>query len=47
MMSDTSRPGSAPAVDVVVLLASAGGVTALSTVLAGLPADLPAAVVVG
>lgn len=35
-----------PAVELVVLLASAGGLSALSTVLRDLPADLPAAIVV-
>jgi two-component system, chemotaxis family, protein-glutamate methylesterase/glutaminase len=35
-----------PVVELVVLLASAGGLAALSTVLADLPADFPAAIVV-
>lgn len=42
MTSDPPRP----AVDLVVLLASAGGLDALSVVLGDLPADFPAAVVV-
>ena len=39
-------PARAPRADLVVLAASTGGVAALSAVLAGLPGDLPAAVVV-
>ncbi|WP_374022481.1 chemotaxis protein CheB [Mycobacterium sp. HNNTM2301] len=42
MASDPYRP----AVELVVLLASAGGLAALSTVLRDLPGDLPAAIVV-
>jgi two-component system chemotaxis response regulator CheB len=42
MTSDTHRPN----VDVVALLASAGGLDALSTVLRDLPIDFPAAIVV-
>lgn len=42
MASDPHRP----AVEVVVLLASAGGLDALSTVLNDLPGDFPAAIVV-
>ncbi|WP_082945502.1 chemotaxis protein CheB [Mycobacterium sp. E2733] len=42
MASDTHRP----VVELVVLLSSAGGLSALSTVLSDLPADFPAAVVV-
>ncbi|OBH02842.1 chemotaxis protein CheB [Mycobacterium sp. E1747] len=42
MASDPQRP----AVELVVLLASAGGLEALSTVLGDLPSDLPAAIVV-
>jgi two-component system chemotaxis response regulator CheB len=40
------QPGEAGRVAVVALVASAGGLTALSRVLAGLPAGLPAAVLV-
>jgi hypothetical protein len=42
MTADTRRPG----IEVVVLLASAGGLDALSVVLRDLPAEFPAAVVV-
>lgn len=42
MASEEQRP----AVELVILLASAGGLNALSTVLSDLPLDLPAAIVV-
>ncbi|KZS65426.1 chemotaxis protein CheB [Mycobacterium pseudokansasii] len=45
-MSDSESWRAAQAIDIVVLVASAGGLAALSTVLQGLPHDLPAAVVV-
>jgi signal transduction histidine kinase/chemotaxis response regulator CheB len=45
-MNDTEDRQTAQAIDIVVLVASAGGLSALSTVLQGLPDDLPAAVVV-
>jgi two-component system chemotaxis response regulator CheB len=39
-------PGHAPAIDIVAIVASAGGVTAISRILANLPPGLPAAVIV-
>ncbi len=42
----SSRKASKAAFEIVALAASAGGLNALSTVLAGLPAEFPAAVVV-
>ena len=43
---ESNRPASSAAFDVVALAASAGGLTALSKVLSGLPPDFPASVVV-
>ncbi|HEX6902985.1 MAG TPA: chemotaxis protein CheB [Thermoanaerobaculia bacterium] len=43
----TEIPPASPSVDVIALVASAGGLEALTAVLRELPADLPAAVVVG
>lgn len=45
-MSDSESWQAAQAIDIVALVASAGGLAALSTVLQGLPPDLPAAIVV-
>ena len=43
---ESSRPASSAAFNVVALAASAGGLTALSKVLSGLPSDFPASIVV-
>ncbi|HUO37706.1 MAG TPA: chemotaxis protein CheB, partial [Mycobacterium sp.] len=45
-MDDTVERASTPAVSIVVMLASAGGLSAISTVIQGLPDDLATAVVV-
>jgi len=42
----SAQPTSGAAFDIVALAASAGGLTALSRVLAALPADFPAVIVV-
>ncbi|MVU78777.1 chemotaxis protein CheB [Nocardia sp. ET3-3] len=46
MYSDSSRPAPAESFGIVAIASSAGGITALSKVLGGLPADLPVPVLV-